>query len=1190
MFRISLLGPFQVERDGRVIQRQEWARPKDRALLKLLALERGHRIPADRLLDLLWPDLEPFSAGNSLHVSVSRLRKLLGSTLIIREEVGYTLGSAESLWIDVEEFWRQLGEGRERRREEAWVSAAESYRAADALYRGDLFEDDPYEEWAQAPRERLREAHLALLEELADCRTRDGAPSEAIDVCERGLVRDRTREGLYVQLMRAHHAAGHLAVALQVYERCRRALAEDLGVDPGPAAREARARLLRDDAPDVPTVQGNVGALEKGPERKASAGWSAHRHSRQLHLPCVGRERELVDLASRLDAARAGRGQMVLVYGEPGVGKSRLLEEVRRLAERRGVRRLAARCYELERDLPYAPIVEALGSFMLDLADPAEVAPTLGQWGSQLATLIPSLRDLVPGLPRHQPLRPDAERSALLAGLTHLLTGLSRATPLVLLLDDLQWADASTVQWLHYLARRLGGLPVLIVGTYRGNEVGSDHPLQRLLESLAGDPSVIVLRELLCLAEDDIAALLPTVSASAGWGRSLAARLHRETDGHPLFLTETLRTLIETHVLHLGENGEWEETATVVAAPEGRLPLPPNLREAIRWRVARLNEVERRVLVAAAVATRGFRPELLAAMTDLTPGAVLDALESLTGRQLARLSPSGSGFDFRHDLIQEVVYGDLGPDRRRSLHARAAEALHARFESNPMAAREVAGELAHHYLQAEQWQPAFRYAVLAGDHARQSSAPREALANYRRAADVADARPEQIRPSDRVDLLERLGRAHADLGEFDAAIEQFEALRKLARSLDDRLLEGRTLLALADASFFRHAFEPADRLAAEALRRAEDLGNRGLRAGSLVTAASVAIAQGRTEDAQRHCLAVLDLVGEGPAESGDELVVAGARLNALGWLGMLHEFQGDHEQARPAIDASLRLGRDLHNPFLTGRSRFVLAMSLGNQGRYDEALVTLREALRLAEEAGDRYFLPRLLNTIGWVYADLGDPRQAEDWNRRSIAVARETGWLEAEANARVNLGTDALRRGDRATARAELEQAAALVERDDWFTWRYRIRLLVGMGELSLLEGIPQRALAFARDALARAEATNARKHAGRAWLLSARALLAAGGPAEEAMRQVEHAHALARATGNPQLLWASGIELARLHARLRHEADVEALQQDLNASVNAVLGSIQDAALRSSLSRSPLVEAIRNAWPKLRVGSDDR
>ncbi len=1178
MLRIYLLGPFRVQRDEKVIPPQAWARPKDRALLKLLALERGHLVPQDRLLDTLWPDLAPASAANSLHVSISRLRKLLGSTQVVqRVGAGYRL-TLDSLWIDVEEFRRVLSQARGWRRRAAWTPAVAAYRSAEELYRGDLLEEDPYEEWAAGPRDQLRALHLALQEDMADCLLRLGASAAAVEICECGLAQDPTREALYVQLMRAHVANGHLAEALQAYERCRKVLAEELGVDPGSAIRAAHALLLKDDGLGMVSLINDPTLLASAAtaETSMSAFLPVRDGMGRLYVPCVGREQEMASLTSRLSAAQAGQGGLVLLHGEPGIGKSRLLEEFRRLAEPRGVHVLAARCYEMERDLPYAPVVDALTTFLLERADPADVPLALGQWGPQLAALIPSLRDLVPDLPCYQPLRPDAERSALLAGLAHLLVSLARGTSLALLLDDLQWADASTVQWLHYLAHRLSRSSVLIVGTYRTNEVDPDHSLQRLLDSLTGDPTAPPLLELQCLRKEHIDVLFPTVSGSAASGRAMAARLHRETDGHPLFLIETLRTMLEIGVLRLEAQGGWEGTGEAVAASEDRLRLPPSLREAILWRVRRLNEWERRVLVAAAVAARGFQPALLARMTDLTPDVVLDVLEALISRQFVRLSPTGSGFDFRHDMMQQGIYADLGPDRRRVLHARAAEALQTQTEEISQSARVVDGELAYHWRHAERWVPAYRYTVLAGDGAREAFAPREALTHYQRAAEIANHQPGLLEPGDRAGLLERLGRAYADMGELDAAIRYFEALRALARALDDRLLQGRALLSLADAHLFRHDFGPAEHLAAEALGRAEELGNRGLRAGSLVTSVGVAIAQGRTEKVEQHCGAVLALTGDAPpADGSEEPAVAMARLNALGWLGMLREFQGDHERAIPAIEASIRLGIDLHNPFLTGRSRFALGMSQGNRGCYEDALVTLHEAFRLADEGGDRYFLPRLPNTIGWVYSELGDLRQAEEWNQRSIALARETGWLEAESNALVNLGCGALAVGHCAQAHDHFERAAALIDRDEWFTWRYRMRLLVGLGELALAEGAPERAITFAQRALAVAEPTGSRKHAGRARLLRSRATLAAGGPAEEALAQAEHAHALARASGYPPLSWSTTRDLSVLHARLGHEAEAATFQSESQVTIRAVVDSIKDAALRRSFLGVESVQA---------------
>ena len=175
MLRIYLLGPFRVEHNGQSIPPQEWARPKDRSLLKLLALERGHLVPQDRLLDLLWPDLTPAAAANNLHVAVSRLRKVLDpllpsttstSQVIRREEAGYTLPADTPVWTDLEEFRRRLGQGREWRRRGAWAPAVSAYRAAEELYRGDLFEEDPYRYNVSALLEHLREPSSLIIESI----------------------------------------------------------------------------------------------------------------------------------------------------------------------------------------------------------------------------------------------------------------------------------------------------------------------------------------------------------------------------------------------------------------------------------------------------------------------------------------------------------------------------------------------------------------------------------------------------------------------------------------------------------------------------------------------------------------------------------------------------------------------------------------------------------------------------------------------------------------------------------------------------------------------------------------------------------------------------------------------------------------------------------------------------------------
>lgn len=1177
MLRLYLLGSFQMERDGQAVPTSVWARPRDRALLKLLALQRGHVIPQDRLLDQLWPQLDGAAAANSLHVALSRLRRVLdpdrgalaAESLVRRSGSGYLLAADARIWVDAEEFRRLVAQGRQWQRRAAWAPAIGAYRAAEALWRGEPLEEDGAALWAVGPRAALRESRLTALADLADCLLRQGAAAEALAVAEQGLALDQPREAFHALAMRAHAAMGHVAEALRAYDRCRRALADELGADPGPALQALYERLLRDEtlgdlaawlAPHPAradaVAQGSASAARSGSGSRQGSVWLPGADGSQL--PLVGRDAPLARLDGAYTAAENGAGSIIFVHGEPGIGKTRLLDAFAARVAARGARVLSARCYALERDLPYAPLTEALTTFLLQRADPAEVAAAVGRWGPQLVGIVPTLADLLPDLPARRPMRADAAQpgtltAGVLAGLAHLVDALGARAPVLLMLDDLQWADPSTIHCLHYLGRRLGRMPLLIVGAYRTGEAEPGTPLGRLFDELARDPAPPPALALGCLEPAHVDALVASAVGTQRHAGELAARLFRRTDGHPLFLVETLR-------------GWMAESGPTAATPD----LPATLRSAILGRARQLDAPTQAALVALAVAGRGFTAPLLARLLDVPEVAALAALEALTTRQFLRAVAGGVAYDFRHDLVQETLYAEVPAARRRFLHGRAAESLEALTRERRGALDPLAGELAHHTQLAERWEDALRYALLAGDHARESFASREALAHYQRAAEVAVHCPPEVAAAAQADLLERLGQAHADLGDHDAAIERFSALRDLLRLSGDRPREARTLVALAEAYFWRHDLMTAQEQAAAALALAQTLDDPALIALARLPASNTAMARGQVDVAEENCAAILDLLDTLPAGAPGVAVaapaLAGVRLQVLGWLGLAHEFRADYARALPTIEASLRQGRELHNPFIVGRSRFALGLSLGNQGRYEEALAVFHEALRLAEEAGDRYWRPRLPNCIGWIYAELGDEEAAREWNLRSLPLARETGWLEAEANARVNLGADFVRAGQPVAAREHFEAATALLARDEWFRWRYRMRLLIGLGLLALYEGEPERALAFAGEALSLTALSGSRKHQARAHLLAGQALRSAGAPADQALAAYQQALDLARTIQHPALRWQTEYALADLHASLHYEEAAASHQAAAAAIIAATASAIRDPALRRS------------------------
>ena len=289
-----------------------------------------------------------------------------------------------------------------------------------------------------------------------------------------------------------------------------------------------------------------------------------------LHLPFVGRGREWLLLSEALARALAGRGEVVLLAGQPGIGKTRLLEELAGLAAARGAQVLAGRCYELERNAAYVPIVEALRGHLPTLASMPPPCPAAQL--AALAALLPELADVWPDLPPHHPLPPDEERTRLLAALAQVIRGCACAQPVVLLLDDLQWADPSTLQTLHYLGRQAGEQALLLVGAYRSTRVDADHPLAALREQLARS-GILTEIALPAFAEADVVLLLNLLSGE-GDTAELAEQLYRETRGHPYFLAEVLRTFVQEKLVAVDAQGRWHAVDGAKDRLLDTLPLP----------------------------------------------------------------------------------------------------------------------------------------------------------------------------------------------------------------------------------------------------------------------------------------------------------------------------------------------------------------------------------------------------------------------------------------------------------------------------------------------------------------------------------------------------------------------------------------------------------------------------------------
>ena len=724
-FRI--LGPLEVASAGEVV---DLGGLKQRALLAVLLLHANEVVSSDRLIEALWQEGPPETALKALQVYVSQLRKLVGRERLQTRAPGYLLR--------VEEGEFDLALFRSLRAEERPHEAL-------SVWRGPPLGDFAYQRFALPEIARLEEQRLACLEERVERDLAAGLHGDLVGELEALVAESPLREGLRRQLLLALYRSGRQAEALEAYQETRKALVDGLGIEPSRELRELHQAILNQD-PALDLV--GLAAAERDSARGAF----------------VGREDELAELIAGLDDAIAGHGRLFLLVGEPGIGKSRLADELIVRARERGARVLVGRCWEAGGAPAYWPWVQSLRSYVRE-TELETLRSQLGAGAGDLAPLRPELRERFADLGQPPALEPESARFRLFEAASSFLTSAAQLRPLVLVLDDLHAADEPSLLLLQFLARELGGSRLLVVGAYRDVDPTPRDPLTTVLTELAREPVTRTLA-LAGLSERDVARFVTLTSGEAP-GEDLVLTIHEETAGNPLFVGEIVRLLAAE--------------GRLLADPGGLRPaIPQSVRDVIARRLHHLSDECNRVLVLASVLGREFAQEALARVAGASEDELLDTLDqAMVARVVSDVPGSPGRLRFAHVLIRDTLYEGLTTARRVRMHRLAVEALEAFYGDEP---GPHLAELAYHAVAGSDFDKGLRYARRAGDRALGLLAYEEAARLYSMALDALElSAPDDEKT--RCELLLSLGEAEARAGNMQEAKEVFSDAAVIARRL-----------------------------------------------------------------------------------------------------------------------------------------------------------------------------------------------------------------------------------------------------------------------------------------------------------------------------------------------------------------------------------------------------------------------
>jgi predicted ATPase/class 3 adenylate cyclase len=878
--------------------------------------------------------------------------------------------------------------------------------------------------------------------------------------------------------------------------------------------------------------------------------------------PFVGRERELGSLVDAFERARAGQGQVAFLVGEAGIGKSRLLLELRRrIAD--GAAWQEGHCLSFGKAMAFHPLVDLLQrQFGVEEGDAeAAIAEKIDRGvtavGAAQGPVAPYLRALLsidPGDADVRAMSPAERRGETLEALRRLLVHAADQRPQVLVIEDLHWIDSASEQFLAALVDSVPALRVLLIFTHRP---GYASPF--------GERTYFTRVVPASLSAEDSARMAAAVLATDALPAELRALVAAKAEGNPFYVEELVKSLEETGVLRR-RDGRYELARSVT-----ELSVPGTIHDLIAARIDRLEEAPKRTLQLASVIGREFTRRLVDRLAEVRERneVLLHDLTTLELIYQRHLYPE-LAYMFKHALTQDVAYASLLVQRRKELHGLVGLAIEELYADRLPEHYEM---LAHHFSLAEDWERALDYLLKAAEKASQAFGLRQAIDLFGEALEAARRLGERVP----VATLMSIHRARADLflgvGDFERSRAEAEALVELTRGVQDRPAEAGALVQLANALQWKEDFPSALERVREAIEIAESSGAQAPLGGALHVRGYVQLMSGRLEAGEDDLGRAL-AIGRAGGETNRQALV----LHAL---ALRRCWQGEYRASLELANEAAQISRDhrLASPLL--RSLWNIGVAQADLGNYDRALGALSEGLVLAEKVGDDAMISRIRNTLGWLRIDCGDfapgielsERSYEETNRSSFG-GHGTG-AERRAFIRINEADAWMAQGDFGSAAQALEEALHTVQHPPpsrWMTWRYSAHCYASLAQLALLMGDPERARRLADQSLENSVPTGSRKYESWGWRIKGESATARRAW-EEAGDALGRARALAAEIAQPRQTWMSQLATGRLQAALgRREASVRHYRAAWGIIAGLRAGT-QDRDLRAGLESVPLI-----------------